>query len=265
MLIAQISDLHLSSENTKTFDVAPMSENLKKCIQHINQLPSQPDLVLVTGDISNNGELDELLYAKTILDELKIPYYVIPGNHDNRHDLLTVFGENSCSSNSDQLINYAINDYDIRLIGLDTSIANKSGGQFTQSSYEWLQDQLQQSPDQPTLLFMHHPPVNVGITETNIDGFEGKELLAKVLKNHHNIEAILCGHIHLSTHTRWQGSMINTCPSIGMRLVIDFSMQNNSQYTLDDPSYQLHKWTNEQNLITFDVNVTDQNQGHPFY
>lgn len=265
MLIAQISDLHIAAKSSETCATVAMSENLKRCIKHIQQRSSLPDLVLVTGDISNNGKLEELIFAKTILDCLEIPYYVIPGNHDKRQDVLTVFGERSCQSNADRLIHYVINDYALRLIGLDTSIPNEAGGEFTQASYRWLQQQLKLFPDQATILFMHHPPINMGIIETDVDGFEGKQLLADIIKTHPNIEAILCGHIHLSTHTRWHGSLINTAPSIGMRLVIDFSMQQDSQYILDAPSYQLHKWTDDKNLITFDVNVNDKNTGYSFY
>lgn len=265
MLIAQISDLHISALGVKTLGIAPMSENLKLCVKHINQLATRPDIVLVTGDISNNGDIDELINAKNILNILNIPYFVIPGNHDNRQDLLTIFGEKSCQMNSDQLIQYTINDYDVHFIAIDSTIPNQSGGEFSHKSDQWLRKQLLKAHNKPTILFMHHPPINLGISETNIEGFDGKKRLANIVKTHTNIEAILCGHIHLSAHTRWHGSIINTAPSIGMRLVIDFSMEQESQYILDDPSYQLHYWTKEQNLITFDVNVNDTKQGHPFY
>ncbi len=63
MLIAQISDLHISKAGTKTLGIAPMARNLERCVQHINQLRLRPDLVLVTGDISNSGEIEALVCA----------------------------------------------------------------------------------------------------------------------------------------------------------------------------------------------------------
>ncbi len=193
-----------------------------------------------------------------------MPYYVIPGNHDNRQDLLSIFGVKSCQENSDQLINYSIDDHELKLIGLDTSIPHEAGGKITLSTANWLEKKLQQFKNKPVIIFMHHPPIDVGIAETKLDSFSGQEHLAKVIKNHNNIEAILCGHLHLATQTRWHGTIINTAPSIGMRLVIDFSMKHESQFILDEPSYLLHYWTDNKNLVCFNVNVNDPHEGYPF-
>jgi len=264
VLIAQISDLHLSVEGSETLDIAPMAKNLKLCVKHINQLPLQPDLVLVTGDISNSGLIEELIYAKTLLDQFAMPYFVIPGNHDNRQDLLTIFGKQSCQENDDQLINYCIDGYELKLIGIDSSIAFEPGGEFKQTTANWLEQQLQGYLDHPVVLFMHHPPIDFGIAETKLDGFNGQEYLANLIKKHSNIEAILCGHIHLAAHTRWHGTVVSTAPSIGMRLVIDFNMEHQSQFILDEPNYQIHYWTESKNLVTYNVNINDTHQGYPF-
>ncbi len=55
MLIAQISDSHIAGEGKNTFGIAPMAENLARCIDHINKFEPTPDVVLVTGDIGNSG------------------------------------------------------------------------------------------------------------------------------------------------------------------------------------------------------------------
>jgi len=264
VLIAQISDLHLSVENTKALTIAPMAKNLKLCVEHINQLPLLPDLVLVTGDISNGGLIEELKSAKTLLDQFSMPYFVIPGNHDKRQDLLTVFGDKSCQENTDQLINYSIDDFEVKLIAIDTSIPFKPGGELKQTTAHWIEQQLQKFLNQPVIIFMHHPPVDLGIAETKLDGFSGSEYLEDIIEKHSNIEAILCGHIHLAAHTRWHGTIISTAPSIGMRLVIDFKMEHESQFILDEPSYQIHYWTENKNLVSYNVNINDPHQGYPF-
>ena len=67
MLIAQISDSHIARWGRKTFGIAPMAENLALCIDHINQLEPKPDLVLMTGDITNEGLLEAFKIRNTIM------------------------------------------------------------------------------------------------------------------------------------------------------------------------------------------------------
>jgi len=79
--IVQITDTHISQ------DVPQRAQELKKCVQTINSLDIKPELVIHTGDITHNGLPEEYHTAKTLLDELTMPYYVIPGNKDKREAL----------------------------------------------------------------------------------------------------------------------------------------------------------------------------------
>lgn len=264
MLIVQISDFHIEKNGNKTLGIAPMAENLNLCIKHINQLNPLPDLVLVTGDISNSGNIEAIKYAKGLLDQLNFPYFVVPGNHDLRKDLIQVFGMKSCPVQQGYVINYRIDEFEIKFIALDTCYMGKSGGKLSETSCLWLERQLQELSQHPVIIFMHHPPLNLGVAETDIDGFEGKDKFAEIINKFSNIEAILCGHIHLSSHTRWNNTVVSTAPSIGMRLVFDFNLENESQFNIETPGYQVHYWTKEKRLITYDVKVSDLKKGHSF-
>ncbi len=264
MLIAQISDTHLAGWGKKTFNVAPMAENLTRCVAHINALNPQPDVVLVTGDISNNGTADECERAADILGHLNCPFYVIPGNHDNRETLVSVFGETACPTESKDFVNYVIEGYPIRLIALDSTIPNAPGGEICEARAAWLDDRLREAKKQPTVIFMHHPPVKFGVVETDIDGFIGADRLGNVIEKYDNIERLICGHIHLPALAKWRGTIVSTAPSIGMRLVLDLTLELPSGYILEEPSYQLHYWSPENNLITHTVIVRENENIYPF-
>ena len=264
MLIAQLSDAHIEGWGQKTFGIAPMAEHLARCVAHINQLSSQPDLVLVTGDVTNNGLPEEMAHAAAILGELTPPWYVIPGNHDDRAALLATFGPSACPAVSESFINYVIEGNDLRLIGLDSTLPGAPGGEISQEQAAWLDERLCEKPDQPTCLFMHHPPVKFGVIETDIDGFDGAERLAAVLEKHPQVQRILAGHIHLSSLTQWRGVVVSTAPSMGMRLFLDLTMELPSAFILDAPGYHLHYWTPEQRLITHTVRVLASEDLHPF-
>ena len=69
----QLTDLHVSPGNENDF-------LLQNIIKEINK--SDNEFVVVTGDLTNRGADDELKNVHAILSNLKIPYYVISGNHE---------------------------------------------------------------------------------------------------------------------------------------------------------------------------------------
>jgi 3',5'-cyclic AMP phosphodiesterase CpdA len=264
MLIAQISDLHLAGWGKKTFGIAPMAENLARCVHHINQLAPRPDLVLVTGDITNDGLLEEAERAADILAGLTPPFYVIPGNHDDRATLQAAFGKEACPSESETFVNYVIDGNDIRLLTVDSTIPGAPGGELCEARATWLDEKLSEDATSPTIVFMHHPPVKFGVIETDIDGFIGAGRLGEVIEKHPQVQRILAGHIHLPALTQWRGVVVSTAPSIGMRLSLDLTLEQPSAFILDEPSYQLHYWTPESHLITHTVRVLESEDLHPF-
>lgn len=264
MLIAQISDAHIAGWGKKTFGIAPMAENLERCVEHINQLDPKPDLVLVTGDITNEGLLEETERAATLLKKLRAPFYIIPGNHDDRSGLWSVFGGQACPARHEGFFNYVIEGYDIRLIAMDSTIPAAPGGEICETRAAWLEARLSEDSEQPTIIFMHHPPVKCGVAETDIDGFVGAERLGEIVEKYPNIERLMCGHIHLPAHMRWRGSIVSTAPSMGMQLVLDLTLNRGSNFILEAPGYQLHHWSDNKVLVTHTVYVRDGDGPYPF-
>ena len=249
MLIAQISDTHIPVPGRKTYGIAPMAENLAQCVDHLNLLDPGPDIVLVTGDITNIGSFEEFEHASKLLGELKMPYYVIPGNHDDRLALWATFGGKACPTRSAGFIQYVIELDELRLIAMDSTVPGEPGGELCTTRTAWLDDRLAEDPDKPSIIFMHHPPVKFGVIETDIEGFIGAQRLGDVVEKYSCIEAIICGHVHTVAHTRWHGTVVSTAPSMGMQLVLDLTMKRN-EFVLETPAYQLHYWTRHHQLVT---------------
>ncbi len=264
MLIAQISDTHIAGWGKKTFGVAPMAENLARCVEHVNALQPRPDVVLVTGDISNNGRREEMERAASILRRLQPPFYVIPGNHDDRALLVEVFGPEACPTESTRFVNYVIEGYPLRLVTVDSVVPGAAGGEICPERAAWLDARLSEDQDRPTIVFMHHPPLRFGVPETDIDGFEGREWFWQVLRRHPQVERVLAGHIHLAALAHRDGVVVSTAPSVGMRLTLDLTLQHPSEYILDDPAYQLHYWSPDRHLVTYTVYVRGEEPTYPF-
>ena len=234
-----------------------MNENLVRCIDHINQLEPRPDLVLVTGDITGSGQRLEAEQAAQLLADLQVPFYIVPGNHDDRMHLRSAFDQRACPSASDKFIYYVIEHQDIRLIAMDTTKPGEAGGEICANRAAWLDESLSQAPHKPTIIFMHHPPLKFGTLETDKDGFDGDDLLADVITKYTNIERIICGHIHSQAFAKWAGTIVSTAPSMGMLRVLDFTLRKPSQFFIDDPVFQLHYWSLDKNLISHNVRIGD--------
>ena len=88
---AVVTDIHLSATN------AGPTEDLQRSVDHINATDSL-DFVLVTGDLTDEGDRANLMKTKSILDQLKLKYYIIPGNHETKWsesgmtDFANIFG-----------------------------------------------------------------------------------------------------------------------------------------------------------------------------
>ena len=51
----------------------------------------------------------------------------------------------------------------MRLIGLDTVVPGKGHGEMDAPRLAWLKARLDEQPDRPTFIFMHHPPFPTGL------------------------------------------------------------------------------------------------------
>ncbi len=264
MLIAHISDFHIAAPGEKAYGVVPTAENLARCVDHINQVQPAVDLVLVTGDITANALPEEALRSAKLLAHLKMPFYIVPGNHDESEQLWSVFAEKGCPAIKPDFVNYAVDDYPIRFIALDSTVAGEPGGEICADQAVWLDEQLAAAEGKPVIIFMHHPPIKCGVLETDEDGFVGADLLGEVVEKYNNIERILCGHIHLNTHVRWCGTVVSIAPSMGLQLLLDLTMKLPSSFIKDAPAYLLHYWSPEQQLISHAVSLHETQGPYQF-
>lgn len=109
MILCQISDLHIKAHGKKSYRVVDTAESLRRCIAQVNTLPQRPDLVVFTGDLVDFGHPDEYAMLRTLLAPLQMPYYLLPGNHDERQALRAAFPEHTYLRQSEtERIDYVI-------------------------------------------------------------------------------------------------------------------------------------------------------------
>jgi len=277
MLIAQLSDFHLKPQGVLAYDVADTEHPLKRAVEHLNTLHPQPDLVLLTGDLVDDGTSESYHYLRRLLLPLKSPFLIVPGNHDHKERLIQTFSEyeyleHSLEEEGETYFCYTLENFPLRLIGLDTVTPGEHGGGFGPKRREWLAEVLAARPAVPTLLFMHHPPFASAIGHMDQEVFRGWKEFQTLIAHHPQIERILCGHLHRPIFRRFGGTLASTCPAIGMQLTLDLRKEAPSTFKLEPPAIMLHLWTDlwgEKILLTH-IDVVEDQPGqysgpHPFF
>lgn len=248
MIIAQISDPHITL--AQAADGAPdAAAELERAVAHLLRLPARPDVTLVTGDCANGGTLAEYERFRAILRPLPMPVYVVPGNHDDRRQMLEIFGPQG----SDALpgfVQYVADDGPVRLIALDTNVPQRNEGFLCEQQLEWLDARLAEAPDRPTILFMHHPPFLTGMKAMDEIGLTNADAFGAIVARHPQVERIVAGHIHLNMLRRFAGTLAMTCSATTRQMLPDLSQTERLEVVLEPPSCLLHTWRDGIGLMT---------------
>ncbi|MEE9335206.1 MAG: metallophosphoesterase [Granulosicoccaceae bacterium] len=198
MRIVHISDSHISVEHPQR------TADLRACIDVINVAAKPPDAVMHTGDITHNGVAEEYNIAKQQLDELKVPYFVMPGNKDKRPALIDAFADGHSIRQGDDFIQYSIDHYPVRLVVLDTLSDNSNKGLLGDVRFKHIKEMLEAEPLKPTAVFMHHTPFEVAAIPDprQFEDWQEVAKLRALFSAHRQISGVYCGHIHRSIDGR---------------------------------------------------------------
>jgi 3',5'-cyclic-AMP phosphodiesterase len=195
MIIAQISDTHLTLD-------APDSDrrmrDFAQTIADINALDPAPDVIVHTGDIVHNGREDEYAQAVATLAKARAPVFVLAGNKDNRANLHAAFSASGYFASDHDFIDYAIDDYPVRLIALDTLSSESNKGDFASEQVRHLIDLIDAESKKPIAIFTHHPPFEVTVGPDRLH-FETPETMARLrqaLQHSRRVIAVFSGHVH---------------------------------------------------------------------
>ncbi len=267
MIIAQLTDLHIKAGGKTAYaGKVDTFAKLQRAVDHLNAMCPQPDLVLITGDLGDFGLVEEYRQARLALDRLQMPFYLVPGNHDERQALREAFADHKYLFQTDAHLSYAIEGLPLRLVGLDTSVPGKPCGEVDGVRRDWLEAQLSRAPQQRTLLFMHHPPVEVGLDHMDVQRLHGSDELASVLALNPQVELILCGHLHRPVEFIWCGRPVYVGSAHNHAVTLDLTPEAPSSFTLEPAMIRLLYLHPKSGLILSHQSHVDACDGpYPFF
>jgi len=263
MLIAQVTDPHIKAQGRLAYKKVDTAANLHRCIHHLLNLEQRPDLVLMTGDLSDFGRPEEYQLLRKLIAPLNMPVYAIPGNHDERENFREAFSDHPYLPRTGDL-SYVVEHYPLRMIGLDTTIPGKAGGEMCAARLAWLDHQLKARPNSATMIFMHHPPITTGIRHMDAQNCKNGDALGRLLETHPQVIQILCGHVHRPIHTQWHGVTVSIAPSASHYVALDLREGAPADFYLEPPAVQLYEWRDD-SLIAHLSFIGNFDGPYPFY
>tara|TARA_R110000787_G_scaffold258287_1_gene363499 strand:- start:101 stop:949 length:849 start_codon:yes stop_codon:yes gene_type:complete len=255
MLIAQITDIHLGFEpdNPSEFNRKRLDQVLRVLIDG----PNRPDMLLATGDLVDRGDAASYRRLANALSVCPFPVHYCMGNHDARDTFAAQFPDVPMV---DGFVQYVVQLEGRRLIVIDTLDPGRHGGAFCATRAAWLKARLAEDRETPTLIVMHHPPVEVGIEWMNTHPDEPWVLrFADAIAGHSQVQALICGHLHRPIVAPWNGTTVTICASTAPQVALDLTPinpdrpDNRSMIIADPPAFALHRWTEQGVVSHFDT------------
>lgn len=242
--IAQLSDIHIGFDRAN-----PREDNLLRLEAVLDRLANPaiaPDLILLTGDLTEHGDDESYARLNAALARIAVPIWPIPGNHDTRAGLRRAFAQ---VPQTGEFVHYTLDCRGLRVVMLDTHEPGRHGAGFCAARADWLQGVLAEAPDTPTMVVMHHPPFVSGIDW--MDPLPGEAWIARfagAIAGHGQVRAIACGHVHRTCVTSYRGITAMICPSTAASVTlhpgtIDADDPDHRPMISDEtPGLMLHLW-----------------------
>lgn len=206
VLLVQLSDSHLFAEEDGKLLGMNTRDSLEKVIARVQTEQPEIDLILATGDLSQDGSLASYQRFRRLSEQLGAPVRWFPGNHDE----LPAMRE-ACSGSD--LLQPVADLGNWRITLLDSSIPGAVPGFLADDQLQLLDQALSEAPERHHLVCFHHHPVSIGCRWMEPIGVRNPDALFAVLARHPKVKALLWGHIHQEFDQMRDGVRLLASPS----------------------------------------------------
>ncbi len=218
----QITDCHLFEDKQGKLLGMDTQSGLDAVLDQMHQEVADFDFFLCTGDLSQDGSVASYKRLKGQIAQDGKPQYWVPGNHDNRANMLSVAPENKemCP---------VIKTGKWQIIMLDSQVPGSVFGNLEQSQLDIVKNALAADSTSHTMLAMHHQPIPMECEWLDDQQIRNSEELLKIIKQHKNVKVVLWGHVHQDTDRLIDGVRFISTPSTCVQFTpnsTDFGIDN---------------------------------------
>jgi Icc protein len=206
VLLVQLTDSHLFAEADSTLLGMNTRESLQRVIELVREQQPHIDLVLATGDLSQDGTLASYQQFRDMTAPIGAPARWIPGNHDEPQVMA------HAAVHSD-LLEPVVDVGNWRIILLDSAVPGSVPGYLHDQQLQLLAQALSEAPNRHHLVCFHHHPVSIGCAWMKPIGLRNPDALFAVLERFPQVKAVLWGHVHQEVDCEREGVRLLASPS----------------------------------------------------
>ena len=206
VLLVQLSDSHLFAEADGRLLGMDTCDSLQRVIALVEQEQPRIDLVLATGDLSQDGSLASYQRFRQLTDSLAPQVRWFPGNHDEPAAM-----QAACAGTA--LLDSVLDIGQWRIILLDSSIVGAVPGYFAEEQLSLLDQALDSAGARHVLVSFHHHPVSIGCRWMEPIGIRNPQALFARLAGRSQVKALLWGHVHQEFDQQLHGMRLLASPS----------------------------------------------------
>ena len=226
MLVVQITDPHIFAAGQLMEGRVDTAEGLREALGLAQGL--QPDLILMTGDLVNDGQPEQYAQLRSLIQSVEVPLILVAGNHDDRPLLRALIAdlphavEPLPEDGSGRL------EYDYRellsaggprIIVVDTVVAGRHDGHISDEQIAALVERLESG--ERTLIAQHHPPYTSGIGFMDAYGLAGGQRELESLRAVPGVMGVVTGHLHRHAVHHDGSITVVTAPSSAAQVALD--------------------------------------------
>jgi len=186
--VIQLSDCHVSADPESDYRGQNADRNLSSVLIAVEAW--QPDLILLTGDVSEDASKPSYQRVSERLASCMVPVLALPGNHDDPLVMRDFFPTGPWQGPH---VTIAEN---WRLILLDSTEGGRVSGLLDQHSLGWLESEFQSNEDCHHLVALHHQPVEVGSAWIDRYRLETPEPFLQLVEQVSSLRCVAWGHVH---------------------------------------------------------------------
>lgn len=230
--IIQISDTHLFADPKQDLLGVHTEKSLQGVIDLINENQENPDFILLSGDLSQDGSLISYQRLARLFAHFNVPVYCVPGNHDDPVMMSQVYPYENISNQKQIVLDHW------QIILLDSHQDNAVHGYLKTQELDFLRSCLSQYPKHHAIALFHHQPIPVGAHWLDNLGLKNTEMLAPILLQYPQLKTILFGHVHQEFFKIMNGIRYYATPSTCIQFAC---RQDNFGLEKSPPGY---RWIN---------------------
>lgn len=202
--LLHITDPHLLAKPGARLHGWHVAGSFQRVLEAALATHPEADAIVLGGDLVDDESLAGYRWLDTRLAALGRPVLAIAGNHDDPHAMTRHLAST--------IVHGVLQLGGWRLIGICTHCAGVESGRVGASALARLDASL--AVDRaPTLICLHHPPIDVGSTWIDAIGLSDRDDLHALVSRHAHVKGLLCGHVHQAGEYRFADRPVWTTPS----------------------------------------------------